>query len=337
MKKKVLPSPGGHSRPPLERMQRLHDLLMNEKPVNCQQLGREFEVSYKTIQRDLDFMRDRLHLPIAYDPAKYTFRYTESVEAFPLLQVSEGEILALFVAQKVLAQYRGTPFEKTLASAFQKLTGALKEEVSFNLGEWGADYSFRVTGASAADLETFRLLAKAIVQRQEIAFSYRSLRASAPETRSVHPYHLANVDNAWYLLAHDPQRGQLRTFALARIRAPRPTGRIFDRPRGFSAEKELKSGFGVFGGTGKHAVKIRFDGYAARLVRERDWHPSQKIRELKGGQIELSMTLGALEEIERWVLSWGEHAKALSPKPLVDSLRDRVRSMAKTLGRKNYY
>jgi len=49
MKKKSLPLPGGHSRPPLERMQRLHDLLMNERPVNCQQLGREFEVSYKTI------------------------------------------------------------------------------------------------------------------------------------------------------------------------------------------------------------------------------------------------------------------------------------------------
>lgn len=329
MKKKVLPLPGGHSRPPLERMQRLHDLLMNERPVNCQQLGREFEVSYKTIQRDLDFMRDRLNLPIAYDAPKYTFRYTEPVEAFPLLQVSEGEILALFVAQKVLAQYRGTPFEKTLASAFQKLTGALKEEVSFNLGEWGADYSFRVTGASAADVETFRLLAKAIVQRQEVSFSYRSLRASAPETRTVHPYHLANIDNAWYLLAHDPQRGQIRTFALARVRVPKITGKTFDRPRNFSAAKELKSGFGVFGGTGKHEVRIRFDAFAARLIRERDWHPSQKILETKGGELELRMTLGALEEIERWILSWGNHAKVLGPKSLISSLGQRIRSMNK--------
>ncbi len=95
MKKKVLPASGGHSRPPLERMHRLHDLLSSEQPVNCQQLGKDFEVSYKTIQRDLDFMRDRLNLPIEYDASRYTFRYTEKVEAFPLLQVSEGEILAL--------------------------------------------------------------------------------------------------------------------------------------------------------------------------------------------------------------------------------------------------
>jgi proteasome accessory factor B len=330
MKKKDPPLPGGHSRPPLERMQRLHDLLSNEQPVNCQQLGKDFEVSYKTIQRDLDFMRDRLNLPIEYDPTRYSFRYTEKVEAFPLLQVSEGEILALFVAQKVLAQYHGTPFEKTLGSAFQKLTGALKETVSFDLGEWGSDYSFRVTGASAADLEVFRLLARAIVQRQEISFSYQSLRASAPETRSVHPYHLANIDNAWYLLAYDPQRAQIRTFALPRIQKPALTKKTFDRPRGFSAEKELKGGFGVFSGSGKYCIKVRFDSFAARLVRERDWHPTQKIREIKGGGIELEMTLGALEEIERWVLSWGDHAKVLSPKPLIDSVKKRISSMQKT-------
>jgi proteasome accessory factor B len=313
-------------------MQRLHDLLSNAQPVNCQQLGKDFEVSYKTIQRDLDFMRDRLNLPIEYDATRYTFRYTEKVEAFPLLQVSEGEILALFVAQKVLAQYRGTPFEKTLGSAFQKLTGALKETVSFDLGEWGSDYSFRVTGASAADLEVFRLLARAIVQRQEISFSYHSLKAMKPETRTVHPYHLANIDNAWYLLAHDPQRGQIRTFALPRIRHPETTGKTFDRPRGFSAAKELKGGFGVFAGSGKYPVKIRFDSFAARLVRERDWHPTQKIREHKAGGIELEMTLGALEEIERWILSWGDHAKVMGPKLLIRSVAKRIRLMQRSYG-----
>jgi len=329
MIKKSPSSPGGHSRPPLERMQRLHDLLTNGRQVNCQQLGREFEVSYKTIQRDLDFMRDRLNLPIEYDPSRYTFRYTEPVEAFPLLQVSEGEILALFVAQKVLAQYRGTPFEKTLASAFQKLTGSLKEEVSFDLGEWGSDYSFRVTGASAADLETFRLLARAIVQRQQVNFAYQPLRAQTPETRDVHPYHLANVDNAWYLLAHDPQRGQIRTFALPRIHSPKLSGKTFDRPRGFSAEKELKGGFGVFSGKGRHKILIQFDAFAARLVRERDWHPTQRIRELKNGYLELQMTLGALEEIERWVLSWGDHAKVLAPPSLAQSVKKRIQTMIK--------
>jgi proteasome accessory factor B len=65
-------------------------------------------------------------------------------------------------------------------------------------------------------------------------------------------------------------------------------------------------------------------------VRERDWHPSQKIRNVKDGGIELEMTLGALEEIERWILSWGDHAKVLSPKPLIDSVKKRIATMQKT-------
>jgi proteasome accessory factor B len=141
---------------------------------------------------------------------------------------------------------------------------------------------------------------------------------------------LANIDNAWYLLAHDPQRAQIRTFALPRIRTPQFTKKTFERPRGFSATKELTGGFGVFAGTGKYLVKVRFDSFASRLVRERDWHPTQKIREIKGGGIELEMTLGALEEIERWILSWGDHAEVLSPKTLVNSVKKRISTMQKT-------
>ena len=65
------------------------------------------------------------------------------------------------------------------------------------------------------------------------------------------------------------------------------------------------------------------------MVRERDWHPSQKIRDLRDGKIELEMTLGALEEIERWILSWGEHAKVLEPKKLAESVKMRIQKSFK--------
>jgi predicted DNA-binding transcriptional regulator YafY len=51
------------------------------------------------------------------------------------------------------------------------------------------------------------------------------------------------------------------------------------------------------------------------------------MKETKGGGLELEMTLGALEEIERWILSWGDHAKALSPKVLTDAVAKRIRAM----------
>ena len=50
----------GFSRPPLERMMRLHAALKARRFPNCQKIGAELEVSAKTIQRDIDFMRYRL-------------------------------------------------------------------------------------------------------------------------------------------------------------------------------------------------------------------------------------------------------------------------------------
>src|ERR1043166_3163787 len=125
----------GFSRPPLERMMRLHAALKARHFPNCQKIAAELEVSAKTIQRDIDFMRDRLGLPIGYDPQKFGFYYTEAVTGFPSIEVSEGEITALFVAQKALAQYKGTPFERPLRSAFRKITDGLTDRVSFSLSD----------------------------------------------------------------------------------------------------------------------------------------------------------------------------------------------------------
>jgi hypothetical protein len=47
-------------------------------------------------------------------------------------------------------------------------------------------------------------------------------------------------------------------------------------------------------------------GFAAPLVQKRQWHLSQKIKQLQNGGLELSLTLGSLEDIERWILSWGQ-------------------------------
>ena len=100
-----------HSRPPLERMLRIHQALQSGKFPNASTLAREIEVATKTIHRDIEFMRDRLGLPVEYDSARIGYHYTEQVSAFPNIQITEGELFALIVAEKALQQYRGTNFE----------------------------------------------------------------------------------------------------------------------------------------------------------------------------------------------------------------------------------
>src|SRR6185436_12133633 len=150
-----------HSRPPLERMMRIHQEIGAGKYPNATTLAAEIEVVTKTIHRDIEFMRDRLGLPIAYDGRKYGYHYTEEVGAFPTLQITEGELVALLIAEKALQQYRGTNFEKPLVSALKKMASQLPDTVSFNMAEWDQTISFRTSAEPILDLEIFDTLAKA--------------------------------------------------------------------------------------------------------------------------------------------------------------------------------
>ncbi|MEP6699054.1 MAG: WYL domain-containing protein [Verrucomicrobiota bacterium] len=319
----------GFSRPPLQRMMRLHALLKAHHFPNCQKIGDELEVSPKTIQRDIDFMRDRLGLPIDYDAKRFGFYYTQAVSAFPSIEVSEGEITALFVAQKALAQYKGTPFERPLQSAFRKITESLKDRVSFSWTDLEDVISFRSAGASPADLELFEIVSKAVLRSVELNFEYRKLKGSAHEPRRVRPYHLGCLENQWYLFADDLDRAQLRTFALPRMRNVSLTTKGFRRPADFSITKILSGSFGVFSSGKKRRIRLQVDPYAARLVSERMWHESQRIRPLRNGAIILQLELGGLEEIERWILSWGSHVRVLEPASLRKVIRDAARSITK--------
>src|SRR3954464_2644614 len=321
------------SRPPLERMMRLHSALKARQFPNCQKIAAELEVSAKTIQRDIDFMRYRLGLPIDYHPQEFGFYYTEPVTGFPSIEVSEGEITALLVAQKALAQYKGTPFERPLQSAFRKLTDGLKDRVSFSWHDLEDAISFRSAGASAADLEMFEVVSKGVLRSVELEFEYRKLKSSGYELRRVRPYHLGCLENQWYLFAEDLERRQLRTFALPRMRKVRLTSKGFRRPADFSIAEVLSGSFGVHSAGRKQSIRLQFDSFAARLVAERKWHESQRVRENKDGSIILELELGGLQEIERWVLSWGKHARVLAPKELATRILEEATAIAKLYSR----
>src|SRR5438874_2405687 len=122
-----------HTRPPLQRMLRIHQAIQSGKYPTAVDLAKELEVSSKSIHRDLEFMRERLELPIAWNPTRFGFCYTQEVNAFPAIQITEGELVALLVAERALQQYRGTSFEKPLLSAIKKMEQSLPDTFSFNL------------------------------------------------------------------------------------------------------------------------------------------------------------------------------------------------------------
>src|ERR1039457_6991712 len=200
-------------------MLRTHQAFHAGGYPNASSSARQLEVSTKSIHRDVEFMRDRLELPIKYNSSRFGYFYAEPVKSFPTLQITEGEILALVVAEKPLQQYRGTSFERPLLSALKKMEQALPDTLSLSLDDVAQTISFRTRAEPVLDLQIFDVLAKATAARRQLELTYRKPGQPHPEQRVVDPYHLANINGEWFLFAFDHLRKDLRTFVPARIKA----------------------------------------------------------------------------------------------------------------------
>jgi predicted DNA-binding transcriptional regulator YafY len=303
-------------------MMQIHAAIQAGGFPNCSKLARQLEVSTKTIQRDLEFMRDRMTLPLEFDATRNGYHYTEEVDGFPTLQITEGELFALLVAEKALQQYRGTPFEERLLAAFKKLEQALPDAVSLNLSQWEQSISFRTTGEPLLSVPPIlEQLTRAAQRREQLRLKYRKPGAREVEERVVDPYQVANVNGDWYLFAYDRLRRDLRTFVPARILAVAPTGNKFVRPARFQLEKLLQDSFGVHSREGDFDVVLQFEERVADYIREKKWHSSQQLTELAGGGLEMRLKLSSLPEIQRWVLGWGGAARVLAPPELAAGVR----------------
>ena len=310
-----------YTRRPFERMHRIHKAILSGSLPNCTSLAAELEVTPKTVMRDITFMRDNFRLPLEYDGTRHGYFYTGPVTDFPQFEIGEEEIAALFLARHALESIRGTELAVKLRGAFARLSQSLGQRVELRWEDVDAAFSRKVPDVKVRDVKVFGQLADAVVRQVEVSFQYRKLGADEAEPRRVRPLHLGEVEGAWYLIAHDTARDALRTFALARLSRLRVTAAGFRRPEGFDGRDYLARSFGVWnvaGDSETHVVVVRLSGYAARMAEERRWHPTQELRPLdaRGGRVEVRFEVGALEEVLRWVLSFGSKAEVVGPPKL---------------------
>ena len=318
------------NRPTIVRMKLIVDLLKKEQFPNCQKLARVLGVSAKTIHRDLEVMRDQMHMPIDYDPQEHGYYFTEEVHSLPTVQVTQGELLALLVAQKAIEQYRGTPYHNQLETAFAKLLAPLDGMAGYAPSP--EIISFKVSAPAAHELDVFDRLGHAISDQLEVAFDYLKPGEAAPAPRKVQPLHLTHREGRWYLICHDINRGAKRTFSISRITNVELSASWFERPKDFSVDGYFAGALGVMNGKENHRVCIRFSKLAADHVRDRFWHESQKLVELPDGRLELTLQLADLLEVERLILQWGGHAEALEPPALRSRLAAAGKAIAKSHG-----
>lgn len=292
-------------------------------------LADKLEMSRRTIERDLAHLRDLMGAPLEYDRVRRGYRYTDKFE-MPPLSLSEGEILALFLSSRVLAKYRGSPYEALIRNAFEKICAALPATHSLDFSLVNETLSFGVDplrGDEEQLLETHQILWTAIRRHTCVDLDYYTASRDEHTTRRVDPYHLRNHSGAWYLIGYCHWREKILMFALDRMSNLRPTDECFEPDPDFDIRDYLSDSLSLERGGRVEEVRIRFDPVQARYIRERRWHSSQTVDEHPDGSLTLALRLRGLGEVKRWVMGFGSHAEVLAPAWLREEVAREARRM----------
>jgi predicted DNA-binding transcriptional regulator YafY len=294
---------------------------------NCRSLAAEWEVSSKTIQRDIDYLRDELGAPLAYDPLRHGFLYTEPAYRLPSIDITERDLFAVCIAEQTLRAFRSTPLHDRLQGVFERIGAALPDRVSVRPSWLDERITVMPEPSTRIAPEVWDRLADALRGCRCLRLVYAGIgKAAAP--RVVEPYHLVSYRGEWYLLAYCRRSRGARTFALSRIRAAELLEETASPPETFDGREIIEEQFGIIRGGRPRRVRIRFSPRAAAYIREREWHAGQVLRDTPEGGVELAYTTRHLYEVKDWVLSWGQDARALAPPALVRELAREIAAMA---------
>jgi predicted DNA-binding transcriptional regulator YafY len=211
----------------------------------------------------------------------------------------------------------GTSFEAPLRNAIERLAAALPKQLQLDLSQLAQHYTFQPGATADADAALLATLLECVHDRWPIEITYFTASSGERKRRMIEPYHLFNVRGDWQVVAFDHLRQQVRQFAVSRIEqwTVLRTGR-FVRAPDFSVERYLSTSFLAERGDEAVEIAIWFDPYQARYMRGRAFHPSQEIDEHADGSLTLRFRSGALAEVRRWIMSFGNHVEVIAPAEL---------------------
>jgi predicted DNA-binding transcriptional regulator YafY len=296
----------------------------------CNDLMAELEVSRRTVLRDIDFMRNDLGAPVEYDAKQNGYVYTQPHWSMPNIRLTEGDLLALGIAEKAIQGFGDSPWAEKLRVAFEKLAAGLPDRVAIDPSELTARYDFGMSGIAMMDGAVLSQLELAIRDNRRVEMAYRRLSHDDEKRYTLEPYLLLQRQGAWYLVARDVDREEnVPMFNLSRVRELNVLDTQFEYILSdFDQEKYLSETAGAFHTNQEHHVVVDFTGVAAELVEERLWHESQSMRRLRDGRLRFEATVSHLWDMIPWILRWGSLAKVVKPKELVAHIAGETRKMA---------
>jgi predicted DNA-binding transcriptional regulator YafY len=311
-----------------ERFIWFDDRVKQKKYPNTTSLSKQFEVSIKTAQRDIEFMRDRLNCPLRYDSSRKGYYYEDNTFSLPLIYLSSEELSSLLIARKFLQDISEKYIGDEVSSAIQKITGILKKHMAEeNLIDDAL--SFQLIQYSTAPEEIFKRVLEGCLQRKSLHFKYYSPAYDDATERTADPYHLLNYMGTWHLIAYCHTKKNLRNFVIGRMRDLEVLDTAFSIPRDFHIKDHLQSAFGIYKGKTLREVTLRFSPLKSRWVAGQIWHKDQKVKLFKDGSLELTFPVANFAEITMEILKHGAGVEVIKPKALREIIKHEAKNILK--------
>jgi predicted DNA-binding transcriptional regulator YafY len=286
------------------------------------------EVTTRTIRRDLDALQeagfslfdDKIDGKVYWKLTGRPFK-TLAETGFTL-----SELCAFYFSRTVLECLTGAPFSADLKTGFDKLAGVLTPRMRTFLDKLpvvlAAKEEPKKRRDTPAHTATVKALVEATLSYRRVAMTYHSFASKRVKEYVIEPYRLAYTQGGLYLFAFVPVYKQMRTFAVERIRKLSLLEEHFSPVQGLSGEP-FEDSMGVHIGK-PEPVEIQFAASVAPYIKERDWHKTQKIRDLPDGSAVLSMKVCADWALQSWVLSFGPLAHVLKPQALAECVLEKI-------------
>ena len=307
--------------------------ILSARRLGCtlQELADEMEVSLKTIRRDLNlFRREGLPLEEKNGPrGRKTWKLADGAAGMPL-NVTLAEVASMLIARRLLEPLAGTLYWEGAQSLCKKLQELMPEASLAYFRRLSS--AFYQTNSELSDYsgkdDLIDQLMTAIKDRNVTAIGYQSDRATESVSYEIHPLGIVHHRGSLYLVAHSVDHGEVRLFKIDRLEAVERLELRFTVPQFFDLQEYFSDAFGVFKGNGEiQRVRIKFLPKVARYVEEKRWHKSQKLKGQKDGSLIAEFRLSSLDEVRKWVMSFGRNAVVLEPREMREKIREDLHTL----------
>jgi predicted DNA-binding transcriptional regulator YafY len=305
----------------MNRIDRLFAILLNlqnKRRLRAQDLAIQFEVSKRTIYRDMSAL-NQMGIPIAALPGEGF----ELVEGYylPPLMFTEDEAVALLLGSRLLTKQSAGSLARSADSALAKIKVALPDQVRARSEALTNIIGF-ITPKAKFDLDDPQLvlIQNAIQEKRVLHLRYRGYKKEDVTERDVEPHQLFYADGVWYLEAYCRMRKGMRDFRLSRMEKVTPRREIFHKKRTGAVQIQPII-----------VIKIRFAPDAVRWVREQQHYGYQRDEQQTPQGTVMVYHVNHESEIIPWILGWGTSAEVLSPKELRQALRETALNLANLL------